>query len=253
MEHKSSFNKELRKEITARAVMNREIKTFQENIDKNNEEIYNVDMEIKRIKKIILKRKKKNRNYIDLSLRLIELKNSKTDLKNKIDVLNQIISRVEDMKEEVKLKIKQLKNKIKKLPKENPFDFTDIVEKQKDENEIDLGLFLELAEENKIIYNQVPVTTLIEDVEKIPNGFFTNGYFNLGDEGEIDTNRFFKNSDELAKLIDKILDKYDDHPSIYYTGNIYRYFKNYKKVNRSNHGRGADEFNDILEYQGINC
>ena len=38
MEHKSSFNKELRKEITARAVMNREIKTLQENIDKNIEE-----------------------------------------------------------------------------------------------------------------------------------------------------------------------------------------------------------------------
>ena len=34
MEHKSSFNKELRKEITARAVMNREIKTLQENIEK---------------------------------------------------------------------------------------------------------------------------------------------------------------------------------------------------------------------------
>ena len=58
MEHKSSFNKELREEITARVVMNREIETLQENIDKNIEEIYNVDMEIKRIKKIILKRKK---------------------------------------------------------------------------------------------------------------------------------------------------------------------------------------------------
>ena len=59
MEHKSSFNKELRKEITARAVMNREIKTLQENIDKNIEEIYSVDMEIKRIKKIYLKERKK--------------------------------------------------------------------------------------------------------------------------------------------------------------------------------------------------
>ena len=39
----------------------------------------------------------------------------------------------------------------KQLRKENPFDFTDYVEKQKEENDIDLGLFLELAEENKII------------------------------------------------------------------------------------------------------
>ena len=139
------------------------------------------------------------------------------------------------------------------IPKENPFDFTDYVEKQKEENEIDLGLFLELAEENKIIYNQTPVSTLIEDIEKLKNGFFTNGYFSLGDDGEIDTNRFFKDSDELAKFIDKILDKYDDHPSIYYTGNIYRYFENYKRVNRSEHGRGANEFNKILEYKGENC
>ena len=140
-------------------------------------------------------------------MRLIEIKNSKIDLKNKIDALNQIISHVEDVKEEVKLKTKQLKNKIINLLKENPFDFTDIVEKQKEENEIDLGIFLELAEENKIIYNQVPINTLVEDMERLINGFFTNGYFTLGEEGEIDTNRFFKNSDELAKFIDKILDK----------------------------------------------
>ena len=118
------------------------------------------------------------------------------------------------MKEEVKLKIKQLKNKIKNLPIETPFDFTDIVKKQKEENEIDLGLFLEPAEENKIIYNQVPINILVEDMEKIKNGFLTNGYFSLGEEGEIVTNRFFKYSDELGEFIDKILDQYDDHHSI---------------------------------------
>ena len=183
-------------------------------------------------------------------MRVIESKNSKIDLKNKKDALNQIISHVEDVKEEVKLKIKQLKNKIKNLPKENPFDFTDIV---KEDDEIDLGLFLELFEENKIIYNQTPVNTLIEDMEKLKNGFFTNGYFSLGDDGEGDTNRFFKDSDELAKFIDKILDKYDGHHSIYYTGSIYRYFRNFKRVNRSKYGRGANEFNNILEYEGKNC
>ena len=253
MEHESSFNKQLRKEISARAVMNKKIKMLEADIDENNKKIDDADMEIKRIKKAISKRKQKNRNYIDLSLRVTELKNSKTDLRNKIDALNQIISHIEEAKEEVKLKIKQLKNKIKKLPKENPFDFTDIVKKQKEDNEIDLGLFLELAEENKIIYNQIPINTLIEDMEKLKNGFFTNGYFHLGDEGEIDTNRFFKDSDELAKFIYKILDKYDDHPSIYYTGNIYRYFRNYKRITRSDHGRGANEFNNFQEYEGNNC
>ena len=29
-------------------------------------------------------------------------------------------------------------------------------------------------------------------MEKLKNGFFTNGSFTLGDDGEIDTNRFLK-------------------------------------------------------------
>ena len=57
---------------------------------------------------------------------------------------------MEKLKDEIKLKIKQLKNKIKNLPKENPFDFTDIVEKQKEENEIDLGLFLQQQKKTKL-------------------------------------------------------------------------------------------------------
>ena len=81
MEHKSSYNNQLRKEITARAVMNKEIKSLQENIDISIGEIYIVDMEIKRIKKLILERKKKNRSYTDLSLRINKLNISKTDQK----------------------------------------------------------------------------------------------------------------------------------------------------------------------------
>ena len=191
MEQDSSFNNQLRREITARAVMNKKIKMLKFDIDGNNKKIYEVDKEIKRVKKLKRKRKQKNRNYIDLSLRFLKKTFSKLDLKNEINALNQIISHIEDAKEEVELKIKQIKNRIKNLPKENPFDFTDSVEEQTEENEIDLGLFLELAEENKIIYNQVPINILIEDMEKLKNRFFTNGYFFLGEEGEIDTNRFF--------------------------------------------------------------
>ena len=244
----------MRKEITARAVINKKIKMFKENIDENKKKIDNINQENNRNKKVIRKRKKKNKQFQDLYLKNIKLKFSKIDIEKEIEVLDQIILHMEKLKDEVKLKIKQLKNKIKNLPKENPFDFTEYINKQKEENEIDLGLFLELAEENKIIYNQVPINTLVEDMEKLKNGFFTNGYFSLGEEeGEIDTNRFFKNSDELANFIDKILDKYDDHPSIYYTGNIYRYFRNFKRVNRSDHGRGANEFNNIEEDEGKNC
>ena len=61
--------------------------------------------------------------------------------------------------------------------------------------------------------------------------------FSLGDDGEIETNRFFRDSSELAKFIDKKLDKYDDHHSTYYTGSIYGDFRIFKRVNRFEHWR----------------
>ena len=90
-------------------------------------------------------------------------------------------------------------------------------------------------------------------MEKLKNDFLTNGYFSLDDEGEIDTNRFFNDSDELAKILDQKLCKYDDHPSIFYTGNVYRSFRKFKRVNRSEHGRRANAFDKISEYEGDNC
>ena len=151
MEQNSSFNNQLRREITARAVMNKKIKMLKADIDGNNKKIYDLDKEIDRIKKVIRKRGQKNKQFQDLYLKINKLKFSKIDIKNEIEALDQIILHMEKLKDGIKLKIKQLKNKIKNLPKENPFDFTEYVNKQKEENEIDLGLFLELAEENKII------------------------------------------------------------------------------------------------------
>ena len=52
-------------------------------------------------------------------------------------------------------------------------------------------------------------------MKKLTIGFFTKGYFSLGDVREIDTKKNFEDSDELAKFIEKKLDKYDDHPSIF--------------------------------------
>ena len=60
----------------------------------------------------------------------------------------------------------------------------------KEKDEIELGLCSKLAEE-KIIHSQLWVITLIEQMEKLENGFSTNGYFTLGDEIEYETNIFF--------------------------------------------------------------
>ena len=90
-------------------------------------------------------------------------------------------------------------------------------------------------------------------MEKTINVFFTNSYFSVGDEGEMDINRFLEDSNEMANFVDKILDKFYDQPSISYTGNTYRYFRIFKQVNRSDNGRGANAFSIILEYKGVNC
>ena len=82
--------------------------------------------------------------------------------------------------------------------------------------------------------------------------FLTNGYFSLCDKREIDTNRRFKDCSKLANFKDKTVDKFDDHPFIYSTGNIYRHFVNFERVNRSEDGRGTNEFNIILEHKGVN-
>ena len=78
-------------------------------------------------------------------------------------------------------------------------------------------------------------------------------FFSLGDDGEVDTNKVFQDSDELAKFIDKIIDNNDNNPSINYTSNIYIYFRNFKRVNRSEKVRSANELNNILEHGCVNC
>ena len=77
-------------------------------------------------------------------------------------------------------------------------------------------------------------------MKKLQIGFFMKGCFYLVDEKDIKTNRFFRDSIELANFADRILDKYADRPSVYNKGDFYRYFGNFRPVNRSEHGRSAN-------------
>ena len=63
MEHESSFNKQMEKEITARAVKNKMIEVI---TDENNKTLYDVDKEIKTIKKLYVggNRKIVNTNHL---------------------------------------------------------------------------------------------------------------------------------------------------------------------------------------------
>ena len=90
-----------------------------------------------------------------------------------MDVLKQKISHIEEVKDLFKVKVKEIKTKNKILPIK-PFDFTEYLERKQQENEIHLGLFFDIAEKNKIVYNQVPVNNFIVDIEKVENGFLTS-------------------------------------------------------------------------------
>ena len=87
MEHDSSYNKRLRKEV--RAVMNKKSRMLQADINKNNEKQDDIPREINRIKKAIRRRIQKNQDYRELSLRLNELQNLKTEIRKKIEALNK--------------------------------------------------------------------------------------------------------------------------------------------------------------------
>ena len=89
-------------------------------------------------------------------------------------MLKQIIFHIEEAKDQVQLNFKEVKRKNKHLPSENLFHFTEYLEKQKVESEVDLGLVLKIAEKNKILYNQIAVNALVGDTKKMKNGFFTN-------------------------------------------------------------------------------
>ena len=68
MEHNSSFNKQLRKEITGRAEMNEKFKMLKSDTDVNNKKIYDVDKEIRSVKKLISERKQKKIEIISIFL-----------------------------------------------------------------------------------------------------------------------------------------------------------------------------------------
>ena len=92
-------------------------------------------------------------------MKLDQLENSKKNTKNDIDRLNHAI-----------------------LPKGNPFDFTEYLERQR-ENEC-----------------HAPFITLLEDMEYLRNGFLRMVFF-INGEGEIEPNRFFPDSRVIAEFV----------------------------------------------------
>ena len=47
--------------------------------------------------------------------------------------------------------------------------------------------------------------------------------------------------------------RYDEHPNLYYNGDVFRYSESFRGVNWAENGRQADEFINFLKWEGVNC
>ena len=83
--------------------------------------------------------------------------------------------------------------------------------------------------------------------------FILKGEIRTNDKDPSMINAFFKDAEQLDKIIEKINEHYDESLTITFTGELIKYAKIFDKVKRSNYGTGCDSFKKIIEYQGNLC
>ena len=129
--------------------------------------------------------------------------------------------------------------------------------RQKRENmveDIDTGRFFELATTDRQYVNALNLhETKNEILEDYTGDFELIGSMLVG-EIEQKTNIRFKNVDDFESYINAIDNSGYDSEDVIFTGWLYKLnTPEFKKVNRSQYGRGTDFKQDIVEYIGNNC
>ena len=292
-----------------------DIKKVYKNIESNKDKIIELYREIKTIKRGIRSRKKRNKNYNDLSLRIVEIKNYIGYYKNDIIMLNSRILEFKNLKDNISLRIDKIKadveniktleneivktinnidtvkellykikgelkkndlstsknvkfeskllkqeNNLKALHKtlnnlsslletrikinhvdtneNNPFDFSDI---KFDNDEIDLGEYLNIIENNIVKFENDDIRKVLENVtDEYP--FILKGSLKINDKESSMINAFFTNRDGLIERIEKIIERYDETIPITFTGIVIKYSKSFNRIRRSYYGTGCNSF-----------
>ena len=131
----------------------------------------------------------------------------------------------------------------------NPFDFSDI---KYDEDEIDLGEYLNIIENNIVKFESDDIRKVLENItDEYP--FILKGELKINDKESSMINAFFSNRDGLIERIEKINERYDESVPITFTGIVIKYTKSFNKIHRSYYGTGCDSFKKIVEYKGNLC
>ena len=123
-----------------------------------------------------------------------------------------------------------------------------------DDIDIGIGRFFELATTHRKYVNGLNLHEIkIEILEDYTGDFELIGSMLVG-EIEQKTNIRFKNVDDFQSYINAIDNSGYDSEDVIFTGWLYKLnTPEFKKVNRSQYGRGTDFKQDIVEYIGNNC
>ena len=120
--------------------------------------------------------------------------------------------------------------------------------------DINIGRFFELATTNRQYVNGLNLHEIKNEILEDYTGDFELIGSMLVGEIEQKTNIRFKNVDDFESYINAIDNSGYDSEDVIFTGWLYKLNTlEFKKVNRSQYGRGTDFKQDIVEYIGYNC
>ena len=112
---------------------------------------------------------------------------------------------------------------------------------------------LDISENKKTKYDRTAVFDVFFDSQRENYPYILNGEFINNDEEPFQVNRFYKDSDQLIKSIEKKLDKYDETLAVSFSSYLMNYTIVFNQIARSIYSKGCDAFNNVLEYERQLC
>ena len=164
--------------------------------------------------------------------------------------MNSVVNKTQLQKTKKKTKLNRKQNESTREIKRNE-------RRQKRKNvieDIDKGRFFELATTHKIYVKGLNLHEIKNEIFKDYTGDFELIGSMLVCEVEQKTNIRFKNVDDFESYINAIDNSGYDSDDVIFTRWLYKLnTPKFKKVNRSQYGRGTGFKQDIVEYIGNNC
>ena len=182
------------------------IKADIENISQNDKTLEKTINNIITVKELLDKIKGELKNNKLSKSRKNKLESKLLKQENNLKALNKTLNHLSSLLE-TQIKVKHTDNN-----ENNPFDFSDI---KFDSNQIDLGEYLNILENNIVNFENDDITKVLKNVtDEYP--FILKGELKINDKESSMINAFFTNRDGLFERIEKINERYDESVPITY-------------------------------------